>query len=180
MISVLFEQRIAVYSPHTAWDCITPGVNDWLAKAIPHITSSPIAVHPKDPSFGMGRYLNVCPKLSLKDIVEHVKKHLKVPHVQVAVGVNSSLDKVIETAGVCAGSGNSVLKLISPNLYLTGEMSHHELIEAQHKDICVILCNHSNTERGYLYEFKAHFEKTLENSIELIVSEMDADPLVTM
>jgi putative NIF3 family GTP cyclohydrolase 1 type 2 len=27
------ERRIAIYSPHTSYDCVTGGVNDWLAGA---------------------------------------------------------------------------------------------------------------------------------------------------
>lgn len=62
----------------------------------------------------------------------------------------------------------------------TGEMSHHDVLEAVHNDVSVILCNHSNSERGYLTEFKETLAKLLDdNSIEIYLSETDADPLVT-
>lgn len=59
-------------------------------------------------------------------------------------------------------------------------MSHHDVLEAVHSDTSCILLNHSNSERGYLAEFKHTLAGLLEdNSIEIIVSETDADPLVT-
>lgn len=59
-------------------------------------------------------------------------------------------------------------------------MSHHEVLEATHNNVNVILTNHSNSERGYLHEFKQTLAGLLgDNSIEILVSETDADPLVT-
>lgn len=59
-------------------------------------------------------------------------------------------------------------------------MSHHDVLEAAHNNVSVILCNHSNSERGFLHEFKGILANLLEDpSIEIVVSETDADPLVT-
>lgn len=33
MIGTCIENKIAVYSPHTSWDSVPGGVNDWLASA---------------------------------------------------------------------------------------------------------------------------------------------------
>lgn len=58
-------------------------------------------------------------------------------------------------------------------------MSHHEVLEAVHSNVSVILCNHSNSERGYLKEFKDTLAKLLnDDSIEILISETDADPLL--
>lgn len=62
----------------------------------------------------------------------------------------------------------------------SGEMSHHDVLDAVHSNVSVILCNHSNSERGYLFEFKETLARLLDdNSIEISLSETDADPLVT-
>lgn len=59
-------------------------------------------------------------------------------------------------------------------------MSHHDVLEAVHNNVNVILTNHSNSERGYLTEFKKTLAELLkDDSIEIHVSETDADPLVT-
>jgi len=117
--------------------------------------------------------------LTLKDAINNVKTFLSLSDVRVAISATGSLASQIKTIAVCAGSGSAVLKLASADLYITGEMSHHEILEATQNNTHVILCNHTNTERGYLKEFKTLFQNLLDNNIEINITEVDADPLVT-
>ena len=78
---------------------------------------------------------------------------------------------------VCAGSGSSVLRGIKADLWLTGEMSHHEVLDATHRGSTVVLCDHSNTERGYLEQLQHVLTERLENKVQVIVSSADRDPL---
>lgn len=58
-------------------------------------------------------------------------------------------------------------------------MSHHELLDAVHAGISVILCEHSNSERGFLVEMKQKLvELTKEENIEFVISEKDRDPVL--
>ena len=87
-------------------------------------------------------------------------------------------DSAVKKIAVCAGSGSSILGGVSADVYLTGEMSHHEVLDANHRGRTVILCDHSNTERGYLSEsLRGSLLELFENQIDIIVSERDADPL---
>ena len=86
-------------------------------------------------------------------------------------------DSKINSIGVCAGSGSSVLAGCAADLWITGEMSHHEVLDAVHNGTSVILCEHSNTERGYLKVFAEKLNVLLENKIVIDVSRVDADPL---
>ncbi len=85
-----------------------------------------------------------------------------------------------QSIGVCAGSGASVLAGCKADLWITGEMSHHEVLDAVHQGTTVILCEHSNTERGFLTYFKPRLEQMLDNQVEVVVSKLDADPLNVM
>jgi putative NIF3 family GTP cyclohydrolase 1 type 2 len=60
-------------------------------------------------------------------------------------------------------------------------MSHHETLAAVASGSSVILCNHTNTERGYLGDvlkgwLKEELDKE-EEGWEVLVSEEDKDPL---
>lgn len=82
---------------------------------------------------------------------------------------------------LCAGSGASVLNGVKADLYLTGEMLHHDILDATQKGISVILCNHSDSERGFLRVFQKKFQMDmLNNEVEVIVSTHDKDPLKTV
>ncbi|XP_032549075.1 NIF3-like protein 1 [Chiroxiphia lanceolata] len=257
------EHRIGIYSPHTAYDAIPHGVNNWLTKGLGACTSVPL--HPstapscpaegthrvefctdtehldvvlskiKDiqeisclttfparvegeeqtrvtlncsqkallevvallsqnsllyhkteilllqkpllPHTGMGRLCTLSEPVSLSDMTERIKSHLKLPHIRIAVGMGRTLESPVKKAALCAGSGSSVLKGTEADLYLTGEMSHHDVLDAVAKGISVILCEHSNTERGFLSELRDVLATHLQNKISIIVSEKDRDPL---
>ena len=85
---------------------------------------------------------------------------------------------MIQSIAVCAGSGASVLRNVKCDLVLTGEMSHHEVLDLVHKNVSVILTDHSNSERGFLSKWLLpKLEDHLGRRISLIVSKRDADPL---
>ena len=55
----------------------------------------------------------------------------------------------------CIGSGASILcHAGNADLWITGEMSHHEALDAQQNGVSVLLCEHSNTERGFLSQYQ--------------------------
>lgn len=64
--------------------------------------------------------------------------------------------------------------------FFLGEMLHHDVLDAAQKGISVILTNHSDSERGFLKQFTSELQKRLEDQVEVIVSEEDRDPLVTV
>ncbi len=64
------------------------------------------------------------------------------------------------------------------DIQLTGELSHHAVLDAIHRGTTVILCDHTNTERGFLKVIKQHFEHIWNtNQVKLLISERDRDPL---
>lgn len=54
IVSFLLEKRISLYSPHTSWDSVNGGVNDWLASAFQVEQSKPL-IPGTDPQVGAGR-----------------------------------------------------------------------------------------------------------------------------
>jgi len=78
---------------------------------------------------------------------------------------------------VCAGSGATVLSGIQADLFITGEMSHHDVLNAIHSGTSVILCEHSNTERGFLTVLQHQLHSLFEGVIEVCLSACDRDPV---
>ncbi|XP_061401068.1 NIF3-like protein 1 [Musca vetustissima] len=129
-----------------------------------------------DPNVGAGRIFST--KINLENAIKAVQKHIGLD-VHVAMGVEHSPATNIERVAVCAGSGASLLRGVEADLYITGEMSHHDVLDANHQNISVILCNHSNSERGFLKTFKPKLVDMLNGQCEVIVSESDEDPIKT-
>lgn len=86
-------------------------------------------------------------------------------------------ESTIDSAAAVAGSGASVLRGVKADLYLTGEMSHHDVLDAVHNGVTVVLANHSNTEREYLNVFAGKLRREMP-LLNVRVSEVDRDPLL--
>ncbi|XP_059484496.1 NIF3-like protein 1 isoform X2 [Neocloeon triangulifer] len=159
IISTCMAHNMSVYSPHTCYDSIYFGVNDWLASVFDFETKKPV-LPAKCPagvetsldlaSCGAGRLMELKSPITISTAVEKIKSKLKLDHVHLALAKGASKDSTISSVAVCAGSGSSVLAGVNAELLLTGEMSHHEVLDAVHNGKSVILTWHSNSERGFL------------------------------
>jgi len=169
----LVQKNIAVYSPHTALDAVIGGVNDWLADGVGEGEVS--VLHPIPGSeAGQGRLVELKRPVSINTLTKWIKKHLGLATLRVA----SPADKTpIRTVALCAGAGSDAFRGVKADCYLTGEMSHHNVLVAKLNGAHVVLCEHTNTERGYLPFFAKILRKALGNGIDIAVSDMDSDPI---
>jgi putative NIF3 family GTP cyclohydrolase 1 type 2 len=62
--------------------------------------------------------------------------------------------------------------------FLTGELSHHDVLRAHALGLEVLLAGHTNTERGYLPRLAGDLATRLPG-LECVVSTADRDPLAT-
>ncbi|XP_070708069.1 NIF3-like protein 1 [Pempheris klunzingeri] len=253
------EANIAIFSPHTAWDSVKGGVNDWLigglgsgqvsvlsqalgsashcnklefmvktteelntvmeelmacdsGTTLQHTVSRPdnSGIHvsvtccdsaltpsvqtlfrhnapslslsvlklekPPLPGHGQGRLSVLDQPVTVATAIQKMKSHLGLRHLRLALGWGRTLESSVCTVAACAGSGASVLK-VKADLYITGEMSHHEVLDAVAKGTSVILSDHSNSERGFQAVFRERLAVRLPDSVTVVVSKADRDPL---
>ena len=108
-----------------------------------------------------------------------MKKLTGLKHVRLALANEKTIDSPIKTIAVCAGSGATVFNgARRVDMQITGELTHHGVLDAVHRGTSVILCDHTNTERGFLKVIKQRFEQIWSaDQVTMFVSERDRDPL---
>ncbi|TFK42202.1 NIF3-like protein-like protein [Crucibulum laeve] len=187
-------EGISVYCPHTALDSVWGGINDWLAEGLMSGKDGEIRalVGEKLSATGEsegaeGRLVVLNQPIAMDELVRRVKSHLELSQVQ--VGYPSSTESKsapVRTIAICAGSGGSMLLGQQADVYFTGEMAHHEVLASVAAGKHVILCGHTNTERGYLSVLASKLRNELQaqefkvqglEDFEVIVSERDQHPL---
>ncbi|KAG8999460.1 hypothetical protein FRB93_013199 [Tulasnella sp. JGI-2019a] len=186
---------ISVYSPHTSLDITKGGINDWLTEAVWDTQSSTgnrvayddigkIKITDDGQQFGEGKLMTFEKPIQggLDRFAAMLKNSLDLEHVQLARSPSGPTD--IKTVAICAGSGNSVIGRTPADVYLTGEMAHHDVLAATASNTHVILCGHTNTERPYLPKLKKRLEEELKKDqpgatgvLQVAISEADAHPL---
>jgi putative NIF3 family GTP cyclohydrolase 1 type 2 len=162
-------------------------------RALPAISRALYSAHPYEepawdlyplhdkpaPGTGMGRAVRLSSPVTLADAVDRIKAHLGLRAVRVAAAERHQQGETLRTLAVCAGSGGSLFeKAPGFDLYLTGELRHHDVLALNARGASVVLCDHTNTERGYLPRFKRRIESAASGALEVFVSEADREPLV--
>ena len=162
----LIENSIAVYSPHTALDAAPGGVNDWLADTLGDGDLYCAET-------GGARIVELFTPVKLPILGKRIKGSLRLQHVKIAAANN----RAVKTIAVCAGAGIEALRGIKADCYLTGEMKHHDVLGAVETGTSVILCGHTESERGYLKILRRLLLAEADNAVEVLISKADAAPL---
>jgi dinuclear metal center YbgI/SA1388 family protein len=176
------REGVSVYSPHTALDAAEGGVNDWLADALGPGERGPIVPAAVDAEVGgargMGRRVTLEEPLPLGDLVGAIKAHLRLEHVRVARSAEHARGVPVESGFVCAGAGGAVFETVrGSGLFLTGEMRHHDVAARVASGSSVVLCDHTNTERGYLPRLAERLSAELRGEVRTHVCRVDKGPL---
>lgn len=128
---------------------------------------------------GMGRRLTLDQPVTIAKLTERIKAFLDAKAVRVAA-VND-VNKPICRIGVCPGAGAPLVPLAVESeceLFLTGEMKHHDVLAATNAGMSILVAGHTHTERGYLPRLALRLREQLPEA-ETHVSTRDQSPLVT-
>lgn len=165
---------VTIYSPHTALDAAPGGMTDWLAKALGPGALRPIICALDAADAGAGRLVELAGAITIEEAVERVKAYLGLSHVRLS---RAKTGEKIRTLAVCPGAGGSVFeKVTHADLFLTGEMRHHDVLLRSARGSHVILTDHTNTERGFLPHYAARLAAQCPG-LRVTVARLDADPL---
>ncbi len=129
---------------------------------------------------GVGRRIHLDQQLQIDELARKLKKHLGIGYVRVAPAADKDDRVKVQTIGLCAGAGGSVCNLAIDDgceVFITGEMTHHNVVAATARGCTVMLTGHTNSERGYLPKLKEQLAELLPKA-NISVSSADA-PLWT-
>ncbi len=129
---------------------------------------------------GIGRRIHLDKPVQLDELARKLKKHLGIGYVRVAPAAGKDDRVQVQTVGLCAGAGGTVCELAIDDgcdVFITGEMTHHQVVAATARGCTVMLTGHTNSERGYLPKLKEQLVALLPKA-NITISKADA-PLWT-
>ncbi len=128
---------------------------------------------------GPGRRLTLDRPATIGELGDRLRNHLGRARIRYAMAGD---DQPLRTIGVVPGAGGSLADLALAegcDVFITGEMTHHEILAARHAGMSVLLAGHSNTERGYLQRLRGRLEEMLPKA-DVRVSTADRDHIVAV
>lgn len=147
---------INAISAHTCFDCADGGVNDVLCDILELTDIQGVPCEECSvPMVRIGNlgYMNELSSIEFAKIVSE--------KLATTVRVVES-DKKIARVAVCGGAGMDFIEdaiKMGADAYVTGDMSHHEMLEAKSLGITVVAAGHFETENPAMKKLKKYIEE---------------------
>jgi len=171
------EVRLEMVCPKHALPRVVEVMRDIHPYEEPAWDLYPLAARP-ELGFGSGRRVTLAEPAPLPLLVERLKSHTGVASVRVAAAPAHRAGAPVREAAVCAGSGGSVLAgARGVDVVVTGELSHHAVLERLALGSSVVLLEHSSSERGFLARYAQRILERSAGALRVDVSSADREPL---
>jgi dinuclear metal center YbgI/SA1388 family protein len=124
--------------------------------------------------FGLGRIGELEKPKQLNEIIKRIKRYTGAK----AVGIVGKEKRLVSRAAVCAGACGKIINLVIAercDLYVTGELKHHQALAAQEAGLTCVCLSHSVSERFILRKFAKQLQKQIRD-VTIRISKKDADP----
>ncbi len=175
MLLPLAAAKIAIYSPHTAFDSALAGINQRLAEGLGLRSVSPLVSDSEEAALGAGRFGELPNALPLADVARQLAAFLRLDSVQVV----GDSDRPVSRVGIACGSAGELLetaKCAGCDCFVTGEARFHTCLEAQAAGISMLLAGHYASER-FALEVLAEVLAEQFASLSVWASRREADPI---
>jgi dinuclear metal center YbgI/SA1388 family protein len=149
-----------------------------LKKAHPYETPAydVFALHAGHNKFGLGRIGKLTQPLSVEEVIRRIKRRTGAK----AAGIIGDGKRLVKTAAVCAGSCGKIINSViaaKADLYITGELKHHQALAAQQAGLTCICLSHTVSERFILKKFAKQLREQV-GQVTIRISKKDEDPFV--
>jgi dinuclear metal center YbgI/SA1388 family protein len=124
---------------------------------------------------GQGR-IGTLPPTPRSQVIDRIKRELELDHLLVAGPTDGTITRAACCAGACGNMLDDAIKQ-KAQLYLTGEMRHHDAIKAASAGMTVACTLHSNSERAVLKRLGRRLSELLPG-LTVQQSRTDRDPFL--
>jgi dinuclear metal center YbgI/SA1388 family protein len=133
------------------------------------------SIQPASGAIGMGRVGDLPKATTLPTVLSRLKRSLGVPKLQLAQPAQptESVTRIACAAGSCGNMWQAALAS-GAQLYVTGEMKHHDALAAQQAGLAVACVGHSHSERKVLDALQSRLGELTD--VDVVVSATDRDP----
>jgi dinuclear metal center YbgI/SA1388 family protein len=171
------KRGISILSAHTNLDKAIGGINDMLADLLGLLDVEVLekSQNLHEEGIGLGRIGQLPETIGLSNFITRIKAELEAESVRLVGPKQAEIRRV----AVVGGSGGSLIPLASDrgaHVLVTGDLRHHEVLEARHLGLPVVDAGHFNTERAGFHKFAARFKEELRTvNIDVVLEVNDGE-----
>lgn len=168
----------AVLAVHSNFDAAATGTTSPVVDLLGLRDVRPLEPLDDRPGLGLGRVGDPSENLTVREIADRLARGLPAPHLRVA----GPLDREVRRIAACGGAGDSLIdaaRAAGADVYVTGDLRHHVVLDALHMGMAVIDAGHHATEAAAvpaLYEKLVAEADARGLSARLLASTTSTDP----
>lgn len=158
----LIGADIAYYAMHTSFDAAPQGMG-WLAATRLGL----VDLKPLDEA-GIGMVGNLTKQMTCKEFVQVVKDIFEIPAVAVYESnrYNMGSQELIKRVALCPGSGKEYIPVAikeGAQVYITGDLGHHNGLDAREMGLTVIDASHYHMEKMFVPYVSMYLQEEIED-----------------
>ena len=185
IIMKLIMNGISVYSSHTPFDKAAGGNNDHICSLLNLKEIQPVkeSGEPKDICL-WGKLKgdeaiegSADVAMSFEKFIDYTAKALNLKENEIRAA--GDRNKIIRKVAVCTGAGAEFLRAAMESgcdALVTGDVKHHEGLDALEEGFCLIDAGHYGTEKFFAHLMKKRLESLGLDSVEILESQIVTDP----
>ena len=156
----LLQHDISYYAMHTNYDVL--GMADLSGKILGLQNAEVLEVTNVEKNEGVGRAGDLRESMTLEECCELVKRMFNIPSVRLFGDKNA----VVKRAAISPGSGKHMTSYAlqkQAEVLITGDIDHHEGIDALAQGLAIIDAGHYGLEAIFIKDMAAYLEQYLED-----------------
>ena len=169
----LIKNDISLYSSHTNLDSVENGLNHTIVSMLGFENSKILEKNKREESAGLGRIVKLPKVTTLEELVEKVKKSLKINNLRVVKG-NDNISKI----AIINGSGQDFIGKavnLGVDTIITGDTTYHFASDYKEMGINIIDVGHFGSEQIVFFNVMEKLKEKFEH-IDFITSNVETDP----
>jgi len=147
----LASASVSVYCPHTAWDSAAGGINAMLAERLGLSGCRPLVPESLESgALGTGRVGVIAKGLSVAELAKRIGERVPSCRMRAVLPGAAVSGGLVRKVAIVCGSGASLLDIAIKQgceLFLTGEATFHQCLEAQAAGVSMLMIGHFASEK---------------------------------
>lgn len=145
----LIKNDILLYAIHTNLDAKKDGLNDYLLKKLGVESSKILDENSYDAESGIGRIFKLAEEKSVVEYADIIKSRLGIENIRI---VSRDENKKIKKIALINGSAMSYWRKVAfkgVELFITGDISYHDALDAMENGVSLIDIGHFESEKCF-------------------------------
>ena len=168
----MIQSDISYFAMHTNYDSVPGGMADIVAEKLGIVFGAPLEEMGEENgvAFGIGKIGVLAAPMNGRALAKKIKEDFGLPYVTV-YGSELWETEPVKVAATCPGAGGSTIKAAlgkGAQVLITGDIGHHDGIDAEAQGLMIIDAGHYGLEHVFLEHVENYLKERLGEEIEIL------------